>query len=246
MPELPFERLVEVLNPARSLSRHPLFQVMLAFQQAASGVRGVCRACGERGGGYQREREVRPGAEPGGASLRRGRRRPGLRACWNTPATCLSAQASRFWGSGCCVCWRARLPPRIVRSAGSRCCRLRSAPPSCRCGTTPRARCRRRRCPRCLPRRRRRTPAATAVVFEDRRLSYAELDAHANQLAHHLRGQGIGPETVVGLLVERSPEMLIGLVRHPQGRRRLSAARSRLSGRAAGVHAARRLLRQRW
>ena len=56
-----------------------------------------------------------------------------------------------------------------------------------------------------------RTPAATAVVFEDRRLSYAELDAHANQLAHHLRGQGIGPETVVGLLVERSPEMLIGL-----------------------------------
>ena len=57
-----------------------------------------------------------------------------------------------------------------------------------------------------------RTPAATAVVFEDRRLSYAELDAHANQLAHHLRGQGIGPETVVGLLVERSPEMLIGLL----------------------------------
>ena len=56
-----------------------------------------------------------------------------------------------------------------------------------------------------------RTPAATAVVFEDRRPSYAELDAHANQLAHHLRGQGIGPETVVGLLVERSPEMLIGL-----------------------------------
>src|SRR4029453_7749509 len=56
-----------------------------------------------------------------------------------------------------------------------------------------------------------RTPAATAVVFEARRLSYAELDAHANQLAHHLRQQGIGPETVFGLLVERSPEMLIGL-----------------------------------
>src|SRR5262249_20322189 len=51
-----------------------------------------------------------------------------------------------------------------------------------------------------------------AVVFEDQRLTYGELDAHANQLAHHLRGLGVGPEVVVGLCVERSLEMLIGLL----------------------------------
>src|SRR5262249_26659395 len=57
-----------------------------------------------------------------------------------------------------------------------------------------------------------RTPDAVAVVFADGTLTYGELNARANQLAHHLRALGVGPEVVVGLCVERSLELLIGLL----------------------------------
>ena len=57
-----------------------------------------------------------------------------------------------------------------------------------------------------------RTPDAIAVVFEQESLSYAELNARANQLAHYLKRQGVGPEVVVGLCIERSLDMLIGLL----------------------------------
>jgi amino acid adenylation domain-containing protein/natural product biosynthesis luciferase-like monooxygenase protein len=57
-----------------------------------------------------------------------------------------------------------------------------------------------------------RTPEAVAVVYEDDRLIYGELDRRSNLLAHHLRGLGVGPEVVVGLCVERSLEMVVGLL----------------------------------
>ena len=56
------------------------------------------------------------------------------------------------------------------------------------------------------------TPSSVAVVFEDQQLTYCELNAKANQLAHHLRSLGVKPEVLVGICVERSLDMVIGLL----------------------------------
>jgi amino acid adenylation domain-containing protein len=57
-----------------------------------------------------------------------------------------------------------------------------------------------------------RSPDAAAVVYDGRSLSYAELNARANQLAHHLLSVGITPGSLVALCLERAPEMVIALL----------------------------------
>ncbi len=57
-----------------------------------------------------------------------------------------------------------------------------------------------------------RTPDAVAVVFETQQLTYRELNARANQLAHYMRARGVWPEVLVGICVERSLEMIVGLL----------------------------------
>ncbi|MDF0552096.1 non-ribosomal peptide synthetase [Kamptonema sp. UHCC 0994] len=57
-----------------------------------------------------------------------------------------------------------------------------------------------------------RSPDAIALVFEDEQLTYKELNQRANQLAYHLRNLGVGAEVLVGICVERSLEMVVGLL----------------------------------
>ena len=56
------------------------------------------------------------------------------------------------------------------------------------------------------------TPDNVAVEYGSKEITYRELDRRANQLAHYLRKQGVGPEIVVGIWVERSVEMVVGVL----------------------------------
>ena len=149
--ELPFERLVEVLNPARSLSRHPLFQVMLAFEA-------------ERGGGGLELPGLAVRPQPLVTASAKFDLSVGLierRAADGEPAGIegvLEYASDLFergdgcgaWRSGWCGCWRAAVADAgAVRSAGWRSWARPSATPSCGPGTTPR----RRRCAGCRGRR---------------------------------------------------------------------------------------------
>ncbi|HET9539338.1 MAG TPA: amino acid adenylation domain-containing protein, partial [Candidatus Limnocylindria bacterium] len=209
--DLPFERLVELINPARSLSRHPLFQVMLALQNTA---------------------EVKldlPGLSCGFERVATSSAKFDLSVSLGEERTADGAPA----GIGGVVEYATDLFDRAsVEALTDRFVRLLEAAvadPERAIGTidilAPDERATilhvwndttRATVPATLPElfaaQVAKTPDAVAVVHEDASLSYGELDRRANQLAHHLRGLGVGPEVVVGLCIERSPAMLIGLM----------------------------------
>ena len=56
------------------------------------------------------------------------------------------------------------------------------------------------------------TPESAALIFDDQHLSYADLNVQANRLAHYLIGMGVQPEVRVGIAMERSIEMVVGLL----------------------------------
>ena len=165
-----------------------------------AGVRGAARRRRRAGAaglavsaaaGRDREREVRPVGRARSSGAPPTARRPASTACWNTPATCSTQRPSRRWAARLIRLLEAAVADAERRARqpadpGAR----PSATPSCgRWNDTARSQVSRRSAtlPALFAAQAARTPDAIAVVFEDRTLSYAELDAHANRLAHHLR-----------------------------------------------------------
>ena len=234
--DLPFERLVEVLNPVRSLARHPLFQVMLAMQNNAE-------ASFDLAGLSVSLEPVAAGSAKFDLTLSLGEQR----AADGAPAGIhgVLEYATDLFERGSVEVLGGRLirlleaavaePDRAIGrldilGAAERDTVLRDWNDTAR--ALPFA-----TVPELFAAQAARSPAATAVVLGEASLSYGELEARANQLAHYLRRLGVGPEVVVGLCLERSLEMVVGLVGILKAGGRLSAARSGLPGGAPRLHA---------
>ncbi|MFF3195077.1 non-ribosomal peptide synthase/polyketide synthase [Streptomyces misionensis] len=209
--DLPFEYLVEVLNPARSLAHHPLFQVMLVLQNAPRadfappGLRVADMPPASTTAKLDllftlAERHAEDGSPAGiDASVEY--------ACdLYDPATVRTM----------CERW-VRLLRAVVADPRSRLSRfgLLGAEERARLtalGVGPAARPFTESLPELFRAQVRATPDALAVVGPDASLTYAELDARANRLAHALRARGAGPERLVAVALPRSAELVVAVL----------------------------------
>jgi amino acid adenylation domain-containing protein len=202
--EAPFEKVVEAVRPARAPGQNPLFQVMFSPQPAAAlpfaGL--VAERIPNQLSFSALPLVLALGEEPDGT--------------WAIVQYALdlfdAVTAERLAGRFVRLLESAGARPgdpvsalpiltdddaREVESAA------RPASPSPAVTTTLHARFREQAA---------RTPNAVAVTFEGRSLTYAELRGRADALARRLRRRGVGPETRVGLCVERSPETVVGIL----------------------------------
>ena len=209
--DLPFEQLVEELQPERDLSHPPLFQVMFVLQNAPApevGSRGACGCCRWPADRGQAPFDLTLTLMASGA--RAGSARS------STRPTCSTPRRSRAGRATCEVLLRgiAAAPgaPALGAAAADR---RRSGTSSLvgveRHGASP------GRPEPCVhelfaAQAARHAGGGGGGSRAARRLTYGELDARANRLARRLRRLGVGPEARVGLCVERSPEMVVALL----------------------------------
>ncbi|MFD3834553.1 amino acid adenylation domain-containing protein, partial [Streptomyces sp. NPDC058621] len=209
--DVPFERLVEELAPSRSLARHPLFQVTLTLQNGADAVLDLPGLTAEAGPAGAPVAKFDLDVSVGEVFDAEGRP-AGLRGV-------LVAAADLF-------------APDTVQGLAQRFGQVLetlAADPTTRIGSVevldegerqrllvewndtavevPRA-----TVTELFEAQAARTPGAVAVVADGVEVSYGELDARANRLAHYLVGQGVGPESLVAVVLERGVDLMVALL----------------------------------
>ncbi|WP_449657896.1 amino acid adenylation domain-containing protein [Streptomyces chrestomyceticus] len=209
--DVPFEHLVEVLNPARSAARHPLFQVLLSLHHAADlpvelpGLRVRAEETRSRSAKFDLTFRLaeRKGPDGGPGGLEGG-------VEYSTDLfdrSTVEGLAARF----------ARLLDAVAADPGRRIRRLDVLSPAERERVLTGWNATERplppvTLPELFAAQVARTPDAVAVVGERDTLSYAELDAWAQRLARALTGRGAGPERVVAVVLPRSVELVVALL----------------------------------
>ncbi len=209
--DLPFERLVEAINPTRSLSRHPLFQVMLAFQNAVvhsldiPGLTIVPQPMSTRVAKFDVTflfTELRPThGVPGGIE---GSIEYNTDLFERETVEAIAAHLVRLFESAIAAPDRPIGGIELLDVAERRRVLVewndtaRAVPE-----TT---------LPALIEAQVAQRGGAVALICEDATLSYAALNARANRLAHLLIAQGAGPEQIVALALPRSAELIVGLL----------------------------------
>jgi amino acid adenylation domain-containing protein len=203
--DVPFERLVEVLSPQRSLNTTPIFQVVFALQNAPMGLQQLPGLEVERIGGeelrvrFDLELHV---FEHGGTLGFYWLYNQDLFGRWR-----MEQMAHHYVGLLDAIIASPTLPLHQLQmlSAKERQFLLtdlnNTAQPVTQTTLVER-----------FEQQVARTSEAPAVVFAGSELSYRELNEHANRLANYLVHQGAGPEKLVALFLKRSPEMIVGLM----------------------------------
>ena len=205
--DIPFERVVETLQPERDPSRHPLFQVVLGLQT------GLVDAKWELAGLTAEHIDVDNSGSKFDWSLLLTESRSGLRIRCEYCDELFAPSTMRRWLGhfekmlgGIIERPERKLSQFPLLSDVERCELLRewnpapleSVPQLC--------------VHNAFEAQAARTPAHIAVTCEHRKLTYEELNTRANQLARQLMSLGVGPEVPVALCLERSLEMVIGIL----------------------------------
>ncbi|MDE1165517.1 MAG: amino acid adenylation domain-containing protein [Pseudomonas sp.] len=205
--DLPFEQLVEALQPERSLSHSPLFQVMFNHQTETRGGRHALPGLTVQNLSWDRQ------TAQFDLTLNTFEHEQGLGASLSYATALFDPQTIQALANN----WRALLAgivreprqgitqlPLLSAQEHARLVQHWNPAPTCHApqGCVHQL----------IEAQAARTPQAIAVTYNEQHLTYELLNRRANQLARQLRERGVGPDVLVGIAVERSLEMVVGLL----------------------------------